>query len=102
MTSNLPQLTEEQRMAALARAMEVRRERKAVKDRLGSGGLSLADALELPEARGIRVSQLLMALPGWGKARVGALMARLGIPDNRRARGLGRRQREALVREVGE
>ncbi len=43
-----------------------------------------------------RVAQLLKSLPGYGPAKVTALMERTGIVPSRRAAGLGDRQRQAL------
>lgn len=43
-----------------------------------------------------RVVDLLKSLPGWGPAKVTALLEQTGIVSSRRAAGLGERQRQAL------
>ena len=48
----------------------------------------------------MRVSALLAALPGYGKVRAAALLDELGIASTRRVRGLGARQRAALLARV--
>ena len=47
----------------------------------------------------MKVSEALSALPGVGKVRVSQIMERLGIAASRRLRGLGARQKEALLKE---
>ena len=46
---------------------------------------------------GIKVKAVLTSLPGLGKVKSHRLMADLGIAENRRLRGLGAKQREALL-----
>lgn len=99
----VPELTTEQRLAALEKAALVRRERAAVKDRLKSSTTSLQEVLREGadnEAIGkMRVVDLLKAIPGLGKVRAQNLMDRLGISASRRVRGLGANQIAALERE---
>ena len=97
---NPPQLTPEQRTAALAKALEVRQGRAAVREALGSGEMTLSDAFAQSDddlVGGIKVKSILTALPGLGKVKSFRLMDQLGISENRRLRGLGRKQREALL-----
>jgi len=100
-----PQLTAEQRAAALARAAEVRRERAAIKQRLKRGTLSAPEALAAATNDDIigklRVSALLESLPGIGKVRAQQLMQTVGIAPTRRVQGLGELQRAALLVELG-
>lgn len=98
----LPQLTDEQRREALARAAEARHERSELLHALKDGRTRLADVLYDPRAARIPVEALIRALPGYGRARSESLMARLGIARSRRVRGLGNRQREALLEAVGD
>lgn len=97
----LPELTPEQRAAALAKAAEARRARLEVKNRLkyGNGKLSdvLAQGQEVDAIGKMRVSALLEAMPGVGKARAKAIMADIGIADTRRVRGLGPQQVARLL-----
>jgi transposase len=99
----LPQLTEEQRAAALEKAAAARRVRAELKERLKRGGTNLTDVLKAAESDEIlgkmKVSALLEALPGVGKVRAAQIMDRLEIATSRRLRGLGDRQRKALLAE---
>ncbi|MCX6464376.1 MAG: integration host factor, actinobacterial type [Pseudonocardiales bacterium] len=99
----LPQLTEEQRAAALQKAAEARRARAEWKARLKGGGTTLEEVLkeaDTDEVLGkMKVSALLEALPGVGKVRAAQMMERLEIAPSRRLRGLGDRQRKALLSE---
>lgn len=99
-----PNLSPEQRTAALARAAEARRVRAEVREALRTGRLSLADVLARSDDEligGIKVKAVLTALPGLGKVKSYRLMERLEIADSRRIRGLGVRQRQALLDEFG-
>jgi transposase len=98
-----PQLSEEKRAEALARAAEARRIRAEVKELLKTGSLSLGELLARVESEellgGLKVSTVLASMPGTGKVKANRMMEALGIADNRRLRGLGDRQREALLGE---
>jgi len=99
----LPPLTPEQRAAALEKAAAARKARAALKVRLKSNGATLADVLadgDTDEVVGkMKVVAVLEAMPGVGKIRAQRIMERLEISPSRRVRGLGSKQREALVRE---
>ena len=99
----LPSLTPEQRRQALEKAAEARRKRAAIKQQLKNEQLSLRDVLNRSSGDDIvgkmKVSAVLEALPGVGKVRARKLMERLDISSSRRVRGLGSKQREALLGE---
>lgn len=99
----LPPLTPEQRAAALEKAAAARKARAALKVRLKSSGASLDQVLadgDNDEVIGkMKVVAVLEAMPGVGKVRAQRIMERLEISPSRRVRGLGTKQREALVRE---
>ena len=101
----LPNLTPEQRQAALDKVAASRRERAEVKNRLKNSGGSILDVLREGEHNEVigkmRVVDLLQAVPGLGKVRARQLMERLGIAESRRVRGLGVKQIAALEREFG-
>ncbi|MBV9163096.1 MAG: integration host factor [Pseudonocardiales bacterium] len=101
----LPELTEEQRAAALEKAAAARRARAELKERLKRGGTNLKEVLAKSDSDDIlgkmKVSALLEALPGVGKVRAQQIMERLEIATSRRLRGLGERQRKALLSEFG-
>ena len=96
-------MTAEQRAQALEKAAMARRKRAEVKQLLKTGSISLSELLEGAEAdpmvAGIKVSAVLASMPRIGKIKSKRLMEKLGIADNRRIRGLGERQRAALLEE---
>lgn len=94
-----PQLTPEQRAAALAKAAEARAARAEIKARLKNSSLSLSDALSSEDSNvaKLKVVSLLEALPKVGKVKARQVMADIGIAENRRVQGLGSQQRQALL-----
>lgn len=97
----LPEQTEEQRAAALARAAEARRTRAEIKALLKSGSLTFSDVLERAEeddlVAGTKVQAIIVSMPGMGKIATKRLMEEIGIAENRTLRGLGSNQRAALL-----
>ncbi len=100
---NPPQLTDEQRKAALEKAAEARRVRAEIKARLKMGSLSLADLLKTADedqtVAKIKVLAVLESLPGVGKVTARRKLDELGIAESRRLSGLGPQQRERLLKE---
>jgi transposase len=100
-TVALPQLTEEQRTAALEKAAAARKSRAELKDRLKRGGTTLTEVLNQSDSDDVlgkmKVSALLEAMPGVGKVRAAQIMEEHEIAPSRRLRGLGDRQRKALL-----
>jgi len=100
---NPPQLTPEQRAAALERAAEARRVRAEAKELLKTGSMTVKELFDRADSddliAGLKVESLIAAMPGMGKIKASRLMESLGIAENRRIRGLGDRQREALLQE---
>jgi hypothetical protein len=98
-----PQLTAEQRKMALEKAAEARRVRAEAKELLKTGSMRLSDLFEKAERddliAGLKVESLIAAMPGTGKIKAKRLMESLGIAENRRIRGLGDKQKEALLAE---
>jgi S13-like protein len=100
----LPTLTEEQRKEALVKAAEARRARAEVKNQLKSEKLSLREVLTKDNDAVVgkmKVSSVLESLPGVGKVRARKIMERLDISATRRVRGLGAKQKDALLTEFG-
>jgi uncharacterized membrane protein YqiK len=98
----LPTLTDEQRKQALEKAAEARKKRAALKAELKSGKRTLADVLAVTNDDTVgkmKVSAVLESLPGVGKVRATKIMEKLDISASRRVRGLGAKQREALLAE---
>jgi len=100
----LPELTDEQRKQALEKAAEARRKRAELKQQLKGGQLTLKQILESDTNETIgkmKVAAVLEALPGVGKVRAKKIMEKLDISSSRRIRGLGGKQRDALLTEFG-
>ncbi|MCT1684299.1 hypothetical protein SAMN05444817_10766 [Corynebacterium appendicis CIP 107643] len=101
----LPELTPEQRQEALAKAAEARKQRAELKASLKRGDTNLKDVLAKAESDEIigktKVSALLEALPKVGKVKAREIMEELEIAQTRRLRGLGDRQRRALLERFG-
>jgi DNA uptake protein ComE-like DNA-binding protein len=98
----LPQLTDQQRKDALVKAAEARKKRAELKAELKSGKRTLVDVLSLQTDATVgkmKVSTVLESLPGVGKVRARKIMERLEISGSRRVRGLGAKQKEALLSE---
>ena len=97
----LPEMTDEQRAAALAKAAEARRARAEMKELLSTGSLTLSEVFEQAEddeiIAGTKIYPLIVALPGMGKVKTKRLLEEHGISETRRLRGLGSRQRELLL-----
>jgi hypothetical protein len=98
-----PQLTPEQRAAALVKAAEARAARAEIKARLKMGSMTLQEALDSDDNNvgKLKVVSMLESLPGVGKVKARRLMEEIGIADNRRVQGLGAKQRKALLEELG-
>jgi len=99
----LPNLTPEQRQAALEKAAASRRERAEVKNRLKHSGASLREVIEAGQSNEVigkmKVLDLIQSMPGIGKVRARQIMDKVKISDSRRVRGLGAKQAAALVAE---
>lgn len=95
--SHLPRLTDEQRDEALRMAARARQERARLKDDLRKGLVTAEQALELPAAQKLTVRAFLLSIPGVGEKKACRLMRAAHVSDRRRIRGLGCRQRAALL-----
>ena len=97
----LEPLTPEERREALGKAMAARATRSQAKAALRSGELTIEDLLKRSHddealAR-LKVTEMLECVHGVGPVRALAILDSLGIAPSRRLRGLGVRQRQALV-----
>ena len=81
-----PQLTPEQRQAALAKAAEARKARAEIKEKLKMGSLTLGEALDRADSDDaigrLKVVTFLESLPGVGKVKARRLMEEIGIAEN--------------------
>jgi hypothetical protein len=99
----LPTMTPEQRTAALAKATEARQARSALLAQVKSGAMTLEQVFARADdevVKKTRVLQVLRALPGYGPAKVTALMTTSGVDEKRRVGGLTKAQREKLLAAV--
>jgi hypothetical protein len=96
----LPEMTDEQRAAALERAGLARRTRAEIKALLKTGSLTFTDVMERAEAddlvAGTRVKAIVVSMPGMGKITTKRLMEEIGISETRKLRGLTPRQTKEL------
>lgn len=101
----LPNLTPEQRAAALEKAAAARATRAEVKNRLKYSGGKLSEVIEqgkTDDAIGkLKVLSLLESLPGVGRVTAKTIMTEIGISESRRVRGLGPHQIAKLVEQFG-
>lgn len=99
-----PQLSAEQRAAALEKAAAARRQRAELKEKLKMGSLDLTELFDLAgkeESVGkMKVLAVLESLPGLGKVKARRIMEEIGISETRRVQGLGAKQREALFQKL--
>lgn len=102
---SVPELGDEARRAALAKAKQARQDRAALKHALKAGEVSLDEVLSAADRNDVvakmRAVEVLESLPGIGKVTAQHLMDEFSIADTRRLRGLGPRQREALLDRFG-
>lgn len=99
----IPQLTPEERQAALEKAKAARIQRAKVREDLKSGKLTLSDVLGMKDDSVVgrmKVSTLIETMPGYGKAKAEKVMKELQIAESRRLRGLGERQQTALLERL--
>lgn len=99
----LPQLTDEERRAALEKAAVARKKRAKLREDIKAGKVTLKEVLDSddPIAKRLKVKALLESLPGYGKAKAAKIMDEVGISESRRVQGLGKRQREKLFELLG-
>jgi guanylate kinase len=97
-----PKLSDSQRLAASDKAVQSRRERADVKERLKSGSLGIFDVINDPREsiQRMRVRELLDAAPGVGVRRAFSIMSRANISKTRRIGGLGINQLQNLRNEM--
>lgn len=101
-----PSLSPEQRQAALDKAAAARRQRAELKEKLKMGSITFSELLDQgarDEVVGkMKVLSVLESLPGLGKVKARRLMEQVGISEARRIQGLGLKQRDSLLRELGQ
>lgn len=97
----LPEMTPEQRAAALERAALARRTRAEIKALLKTGSLTFTDVLQRADeddlVAGTKVKAIVGSMPGMGKITTIRLLEEIGIAENRTLRGLTTRQTKELL-----
>lgn len=98
----IPGRSPDQRREALARANRVRLERATLKADLKRGSVSIEALIgDPPEClASAKVVQVLMALPGYGRAKVARLLERCHVSPRKSLGGLSERQRDELIRAL--
>ena len=102
----VPALSDEDRKAALEKALQARTKRAKYMERIRSGEVSAAEAIEAarngdPIAGRIMLKNFIPLFKGYGKAHTAKLLDGLGLPANRRLQSLGPRQAERLIEALG-
>ena len=99
-----PQLSPEQRQAALDKAGAARRQRAELKEKLKMGSTSLKELFDLADKDEIvgkmKVLTVLESLPGLGKVKARRLLEECEISETRRIQGLGVNQRRKLFERL--
>ena len=99
----LPQLSEEARKEALKKAAAARSARAELRQKIKDGKVTVKKVLETegdPVIDKLKVSVLIESLPGYGKAKAAKLLEEIGISETRRVKGLGAKQRIALLERL--
>ena len=99
-----PQLSPEQRQAALDKAAAARRQRAELKEKLKMGSLTLKELLDQSERDEVvgkmKVLAVLESLPGLGKVKARRTLEECEISETRRIQGLGVNQRRKLFERL--
>jgi hypothetical protein len=102
-----PTLTDEQRKLAAKRSLELRQQRADLKREVALLGVSFFKACFNPlfihaaDVQGMKVYDLLTALPGIGRAKALKVLAEARIPEKNTVRACGPKQRERLFSLLG-
>jgi hypothetical protein len=99
-----PQLSPDQRQAALEKAAAARRLRAELKEKLKMGSTTLQELFDMADGDEIvgkmKVLTVLESLPGLGKVKARRLLEECEISETRRIQGLGVNQRRKLFERL--
>lgn len=99
-----PQLSQDQRQAALEKAGAARRLRAELKEKLKMGSTNLTELFEMADKDEVvgkmKVLSVLESLPGLGKVKARRLLEECEISETRRIQGLGVNQRRKLLERL--
>ena len=101
--SKYHKLTDGERAKALEKAKKMRKLRADFKNGITNGLVTIDDILDSqddPVIGKIKVADALEAIPGIGPAKREQIMDEIGISENRRLRGLGVHQKDALRKKM--
>ena len=94
----LPDMPREDRARALEQAKAARTRRAELLREVSSGARTVAEVADGDACyERIKVIALIKAVPGYGDVLARRLMEEIGIAESRRLRGLGYKQRAALL-----
>ena len=96
--TELPLLDNDQRTAGYEASLRLRRAQADLKASLKAGAVDFGTAWFSDTARGMKVYQLLKAMPRMGPRRAASVMKLAGIPADRRVRGVGPVQFSKLLK----
>lgn len=103
-TRTTPQRSTDQRLAALRRANEIRGARSSLKAMMKILGRNQACEVfarvvqdPAPEFHTMKVTELLLAVPKFGRRKLNPTMLRLGLSHSKTLSGLSPRQRGELA-----
>lgn len=98
----VPFLSDEEKKSALKSAREIRKKRSEIKKALKFCRVTLPELLEEKSryfivVKGMRVSDLMRSLPGFGDIRVNRILKELKISPRKKLSGLGHRQKSRFM-----
>ena len=96
----MPHLTLEQKATGRQRSLETRQARTILKEKLRHKLITLSEALTDEAAKGMKVLDLLQAMPYIGERRARAILEEVGIPANNTVARCGPKQLAALTERV--
>jgi hypothetical protein len=96
---SVPERTDDQRMAALKRANEIRSERATLKRDLKAGRKRVHDfILDPPEwLETMKISDLMLACPKYGRVKVSKILQLCRVSPSKTLGGMSSRQRTEIV-----
>lgn len=94
-----PRLSREQRLQNLEIAMETRRQRSLIKKQINQGEITIQQVLNTtnPYLQKMRIKTILESIIGIGDKKSSLIMETLRIAKNRTIKGLGEKQKKALI-----
>ncbi len=99
-----PTMSDEQRKAALEKAVDVRKKQAEIKMKLKIGSLNIKDVIDKGQTDDLygklKIKAVIESLPGYGKKTAELLLDQLGIGLTKRIKGLGPKQRDEILKEL--